>query len=113
MAGMQVDGCFADPTQYNITYPDLGLALNKTGRAMVYSCSWPAYLPDPVMTSYQVCSLPSLSDVAKLVSALPYSWWGLRTHSSAPCEESCRLTELTCPGCEFDSSDFLCADALQ
>ncbi len=54
MAGMQVDGCFADPTQYNVTYPGLGLALNKTGRAMVYSCSWPAYLPDPVQTSYQV-----------------------------------------------------------
>ena len=30
--GMQVDGCFADPTQYNVTYPGLGFALNKTGR---------------------------------------------------------------------------------
>ena len=68
MAGLQVDGCFADPTQYNITYPDLGLALNKTGRAMVYSCSWPAYLPDPVMTSFQVSGLPFLSEAATRVA---------------------------------------------
>lgn len=63
-AGLQVDGCFADPTQYNITYPDLGFALNKSGRAMVYSCSWPAYLPDPVQTSYQVSDLLTWSGQA-------------------------------------------------
>ena len=56
---LQVDGCYADPAMYNITYPALGQALNKTNRAMVYSCSWPAYLPDPVQTSYQVRTPPS------------------------------------------------------
>eukprot|EP00823_Brevimastigomonas_motovehiculus_P001336 TRINITY_DN11862_c0_g1_i1.p1 TRINITY_DN11862_c0_g1~~TRINITY_DN11862_c0_g1_i1.p1 ORF type:complete len:428 (-),score=68.25 TRINITY_DN11862_c0_g1_i1:117-1349(-) len=41
---VKIDGCNADPTYMNVTYPQLGLALNKTGRPMVYSCSWPAYV---------------------------------------------------------------------
>merc|ERR1719161_1922168 len=28
----------------NITYPKLGRALNRTGRPIVYSCSWPDYV---------------------------------------------------------------------
>ena len=50
---LQVDGCYADISAYNVTYPELGQALNSTGRSIVYSCSWPAYLPDPVQTGFQ------------------------------------------------------------
>ncbi|EIE24552.1 glycoside hydrolase, partial [Coccomyxa subellipsoidea C-169] len=45
---LKVDGCYADTDTYNETYPELGVALNATGRPIVYSCSWPAYLPDPI-----------------------------------------------------------------
>ncbi|CAL8467558.1 g7096 [Coccomyxa elongata] len=51
---LKVDGCYADPDSYNKTYPALGAALNATGRPIVYSCSWPAYLPDPVQTGFQI-----------------------------------------------------------
>lgn len=40
----QVDGCNANTSEYERTYPALGNALNKTSRPIVYSCSWPAYL---------------------------------------------------------------------
>ena len=50
----QVDGCYAEPSEYAKTYPLLGKAVNETGRPIVYSCSWPAYLPDPVQTQFQV-----------------------------------------------------------
>ena len=50
----QVDGCYADPKQYAEQYPLLGKYLNKPGRAITYSCSWPAYLPDPTKTKFQV-----------------------------------------------------------
>jgi hypothetical protein len=50
----QVDGCYADPKQYAELYPLLGKYLNETGRAITYSCSWPAYLPDPTKTAFQV-----------------------------------------------------------
>lgn len=39
-----MDGCNAETSDYEHTYPALGNALNKTGRPIVYSCSWPAYL---------------------------------------------------------------------
>ncbi|KAL3209816.1 hypothetical protein MRX96_037628 [Rhipicephalus microplus] len=40
---VKMDGCFANITEYRKLYPDFGDAINKTGRPMVYSCSWPAY----------------------------------------------------------------------
>jgi hypothetical protein len=43
---LKVDGCFQDTDMMGQTYPRLSRALNATGRPIVYSCSWPAYL-DP------------------------------------------------------------------
>ena len=38
-------------------YPEMGRALNHTGRPIVYSCSWPAYLIDqPELVDYAVIS---------------------------------------------------------
>lgn len=41
---IKVDGCYANTSQFAESYPDFGKALNKTGRSILYSCSWPAYL---------------------------------------------------------------------
>jgi len=43
---LKVDGCNQDPAIMNSTYTELSSALNATGRDIVYSCSWPAYLQD-------------------------------------------------------------------
>eukprot|EP00884_Botryococcus_braunii_P022801 jgi/Botrbrau1/9204/Bobra.0028s0003.1 len=51
---VKVDGCYALLESYDTSYPKLSRALNQTGRPIVYSCSWPAYLPDPVGTGYPV-----------------------------------------------------------
>lgn len=40
---IKVDGCYADYRDYDVGYPEFGRLLNKTGRPMVYSCSWPVY----------------------------------------------------------------------
>lgn len=40
---------------FYIVYPQISAALNKTGRPIVFSCSWPAYQVDAgmkVMTFY-------------------------------------------------------------
>ncbi len=42
---IKADGC-GDPAYYPLGYPALGAALQATGRDIVYSCSWPAYLGD-------------------------------------------------------------------
>jgi len=41
---LKLDGCNNDKPGYAIGYPAMGTALQKTGRNITYSCSWPAYL---------------------------------------------------------------------
>ncbi|KAH8396631.1 hypothetical protein KR215_001636, partial [Drosophila sulfurigaster] len=43
---VKLDGCYANVTDMAEGYPQFGRLLNATGRPMVYSCSWPAYLDD-------------------------------------------------------------------
>ena len=40
---LKFDGCYSNDTTRAIGYPLMSEALNKTGRPIVYSCSWPAY----------------------------------------------------------------------
>lgn len=41
---VKFDGCFVDEDYLNTVYMEFGDYLNKTGRPMVYSCSWPYYI---------------------------------------------------------------------
>ncbi|CAD5118486.1 DgyrCDS7185 [Dimorphilus gyrociliatus] len=40
---LKLDGCYSNVNQMDDAYPIMGQWLNRTGRHMVYSCSWPAY----------------------------------------------------------------------
>ena len=40
---LKLDGCNVDVSKMDEGYPEMGQALNKTGRPIVYSCSWPDY----------------------------------------------------------------------
>nr|XP_053645018.1 alpha-N-acetylgalactosaminidase-like isoform X1 [Cherax quadricarinatus] len=40
---VKLDGCYSHPVDMDKGYPEFGYFLNKTGRPMVYSCSWPFY----------------------------------------------------------------------
>jgi hypothetical protein len=41
---LKLDGCNNDDPGYDVGYPAMGTALQKSGRNITYSCSWPAYL---------------------------------------------------------------------
>jgi alpha-N-acetylgalactosaminidase len=41
---LKLDGCNVDLDKMNSGYPQMGKYLNATGRPIIYSCSWPAYL---------------------------------------------------------------------
>ncbi|CAH1391697.1 unnamed protein product [Nezara viridula] len=43
---VKLDGCYSEVHEKEIGYPAFGMYLNATGRPIVYSCSWPAYLED-------------------------------------------------------------------
>ncbi|XP_039295186.1 alpha-N-acetylgalactosaminidase [Nilaparvata lugens] len=40
---VKLDGCYSHPKDMDVGYPEFGYHLNRTGKAMVYSCSWPVY----------------------------------------------------------------------
>lgn len=41
---LKLDGCYNNQSGFVAGYPAMGAALQATGRHIVYSCSWPAYL---------------------------------------------------------------------
>ena len=43
---LKLDGCYNNQAGYATGYPAMGSALQNSGRDIVYSCSWPAYLGD-------------------------------------------------------------------
>ncbi|XP_070142839.1 alpha-N-acetylgalactosaminidase-like isoform X1 [Drosophila kikkawai] len=44
---VKMDGCYASDADLDRGYPAFGRALNRTGRPIVYSCSWPFYKSQP------------------------------------------------------------------
>jgi len=43
---LKLDGCYSSIDEYPYGYPNMSLALNATGRPIMYACSWPAYWED-------------------------------------------------------------------
>jgi len=39
---LKLDGCNSVEAKFGELYPQVTVALNKTGRPIVFSCSWPA-----------------------------------------------------------------------
>lgn len=40
---VKLDGCYSLPIDMDDGYPGFGRHLNRTGKPMIYSCSWPVY----------------------------------------------------------------------
>lgn len=55
---LKLDGCRATQADYETGYPNMSRALNSTGRPIVFSCSWPAYISNPNYTEIaEFCNL--------------------------------------------------------
>ncbi|XP_059150940.1 alpha-N-acetylgalactosaminidase-like isoform X2 [Physella acuta] len=39
----KMDGCYSTTDDFSVAYPIMEFYLNKTGRPILFSCSWPAY----------------------------------------------------------------------
>jgi hypothetical protein len=56
---LKLDGCYNNVTGFVTGYPAMGAALQKSGRNIVYSCSWPvaSQLPDFGRFPPKLCSV--------------------------------------------------------
>lgn len=58
----KMDGCFSEPGEFDISYPIMGQWLNRTGRPILFSCSWPDYNPGTNLTRVaEVCNIWRIS----------------------------------------------------
>ena len=102
---LKVDGCNADPTTMNITYPKLSKALNATGRPILYACSWPDYmrgagLPIPYDLMAENCNLwRNYDDITDSYSSI----YGIMSYWK---DKSPELTKVAQPGA-FNDPDML------
>ncbi len=74
---IKVDGC-GDNSYYPGGYKAMGAALEATGREIVYSCSWPAYIGDdesvkPFNTFIMDGSFPAPRKPEPRAQVTPYS----------------------------------------
>ncbi|KAK6976707.1 alpha-N-acetylgalactosaminidase [Biomphalaria glabrata] len=44
---LKLDGCYSNTDDFTVAYPIMEFYLNRTGRPILYSCSWPAYQSTP------------------------------------------------------------------
>jgi len=65
---IKIDGCYADSSKHFINYPAFGKALNDTGRSIIYSCSWPAYISGhgETMPPVDNTTMPQLAEYCNL-----------------------------------------------
>lgn len=67
---LKLDGCHSNESQFDMLYPQVTVALNKTGRPIVFSCSWPA---DQTFVGIKVWLLTA-EPSATYVSQLLHRW---------------------------------------
>lgn len=81
---LKFDGCYVDQSEMEEGYAAMSGFLNRTGRPIVYSCSWPAYMePSGIKPNYKAlakyCNLwrnwDDIDDSWQSVSSI-MSWFG-------------------------------------
>ena len=70
-AAVKVDGCNSNASYYATGYPLMGAALERSGRDIVYSCSWPDYTMCDVM---HACGNISVVDWSAVIDASCNQW---------------------------------------
>ena len=54
---LKLDGCYVNRSFMAEGYPEMSIALNRTGRPILYSCSWPAYTPVNYTVVAKYCNI--------------------------------------------------------
>eukprot|EP01123_Difflugia_compressa_P012739 TRINITY_DN557_c0_g1_i6.p1 TRINITY_DN557_c0_g1~~TRINITY_DN557_c0_g1_i6.p1 ORF type:complete len:353 (-),score=78.39 TRINITY_DN557_c0_g1_i6:47-1081(-) len=102
---LKLDGCYYSDSNYQAGYTNFSVALNKTGRPIMFSCSWPAYISDDQRALYypymaKICNIwRNWDDIDDSYSSMASiaNYWG--SHSAV-------LASVAKPG-SFNDADQL------
>lgn len=100
----KMDGCYSDPKQYDDAYPAMGLWLNKTGRPILYSCSWPAYQEGSMKPDYP--KIAKYCNVWRNYNDIDDSWDSVATIIEFYGQDHTQFQEVAGPG-NFNDPDML------
>lgn len=76
---LKVDGCNANVGEMSRLYSQLGDLLNKTGRPILYSCSWPAYQSDHCENEMDMKTLVNKCNLWRNWDDINDSWGSVRS----------------------------------
>lgn len=76
---LKVDGCYADPASMGEAYKNLSQVLNRTGRPVLYSCSWPAYMENHCETDSEMNILEENCNLWRNYDDINDSWSSVRS----------------------------------
>lgn len=95
---LKVDGCYADPASMGEAYKNLSQILNKTGRPVLFSCSWPAYMENHCETDYQMSILKTTCNLWRNYDDINDSWSSVRSIINFFARNSSRDTMVSASG---------------
>ncbi|GAB1600014.1 alpha-N-acetylgalactosaminidase-like [Argonauta hians] len=98
---LKLDGCYADPKDMSYGYPIMGFFLNMTGRSLLYSCSWPAYVAKP---DYQ--AIAKSCNIWRNYHDVQDSWDSIASIIKFYGDNKLKFAEIAKPG-QFNDPDML------
>jgi hypothetical protein len=100
----KMDGCYSDPDQFADGYPAMGFWLNKTGRPILYSCSWPAYQEGHMVPDYK--KIAHFCNIWRNYDDIDDSWESIKTIMKFYGDNPTHFAEVAAPG-SFNDPDML------
>jgi alpha-N-acetylgalactosaminidase len=100
----KMDGCYSDIKQYDDAYPAMGMWLNKTGRPILYSCSWPAYQEGTMTPDY--VKIAKYCNIWRNFNDIDDSWNSVKEIIKFYGDDHSHFVEVAGPG-HFNDPDML------
>jgi len=106
---LKLDGCYYSASNYQAGYTNFSMSLNATGRPIMYSCSWPAYISDAQKAKYypymaEICNIwRNWDDIGDSYASMASiaNYWG---------DHSAVLSAVAKPGSFNDADQLIIGD---
>eukprot|EP01089_Gocevia_fonbrunei_P002961 TRINITY_DN1281_c0_g1_i6.p1 TRINITY_DN1281_c0_g1~~TRINITY_DN1281_c0_g1_i6.p1 ORF type:complete len:285 (-),score=57.66 TRINITY_DN1281_c0_g1_i6:15-869(-) len=104
---LKLDGCNSPTSAMKVGYPEMRQYLNETGRPIVYSCSWPAYLE---FSTVPWASVQENCNLWRLYHDIQDSWESVSSIIQFWIKNQDILAPLSVPGAWNDPDQLLIGD---
>lgn len=101
---LKLDGCWSDPHEMDDAYPAMTMWLNRTGRPILFSCSWPAYQEGQFQPDYK--SIAKHCNIWRNYGDIDDSWESVKSIIDFYGDDKTHFAEVAGPG-NFNDPDMI------